>query len=234
VLDAVKESGVKVEVHDCQLTEKRMYCRIMSPDTKLNAKDLLGRYNRPDGGNIFENGSLFAGITFGNSETGFGSFFLQPTLITGVCMNGLVYKKEGIRYIHRGERLEVGAIEYSDETKSKQMEALCAEIRDSVKHILSQSYLENKVREVAKLGKEELKHPINAVENTARFLKLNDEKQKALLNYFVKGGETNRFALSSAVTYLAQQCDPDERYELECASVEVLERASVFDKESES
>jgi len=51
------------------------------------------------------------------------------------------------------------------------------------------------------------------------------------LNYFIKGGDTTAFGVTQAITYFAQMdATPEERFDLETSSVEVLEKIVEFDK----
>ncbi|MGB9702379.1 MAG: hypothetical protein ACPL1A_06600 [Candidatus Kapaibacteriota bacterium] len=51
-----------------------------------------------------------------------------------------------------------------------------------------------------------------------------------LLSYFVQGGDTTGFGAVQSLTYLAQKVQPDLRYELETASVSILDNIESYDR----
>ena len=110
-LDGVRAAGVPVEVDGCDLTERRMYVRVVCEQVRTLAPALLADYRSPfTGASGADNPVVFAGFMISNSETGCGAFTLTPRLVVQVCRNGLTVTKDAIRAVHLGERLDEGVV----------------------------------------------------------------------------------------------------------------------------
>src|SRR5690606_14026538 len=77
-LDGIREAGVKVDVAGCDLSERRMYVRLVSPEVQVSAVELLKDYRSPFSG---QSGAdlpiISAGLLIQNSEVGNGAFSLS-------------------------------------------------------------------------------------------------------------------------------------------------------------
>jgi hypothetical protein len=103
-LDGIRKAGVAVEVASCDVTERRMYVRFVSPEIQVMAPQLLRNYRSPfdgrrgsdlpiiSGGFIFSNSNSNSNS---NSETGFGKYRIAPYLRVEVCKNGQTVDKGG-------------------------------------------------------------------------------------------------------------------------------------------
>ena len=102
-LDGVRAAGVPVEVDGCDLTERRMYVRVVCEQVRTLAPALLADYRSPfTGASGADNPVVFVGFMISNSETGCGAFTLTPRLVVQVCRNGLTVTKDAIRAVHLG------------------------------------------------------------------------------------------------------------------------------------
>jgi len=111
VLDGVRQAGAPVQVDGCDLTERRMYVRVVCEQVRVLAPALLAGYRSPfTGASGADNPVVFAGFVITNSETGCGAFTLTPRLVVQVCRNGLTITKDAIRAVHLGERLDEGVV----------------------------------------------------------------------------------------------------------------------------
>ena len=231
-LDAIKDSGIKVNVEGGDLTDRRMYLRFTAPDIEAQAPALLKNYKVPGGGDPKPgDAGIITGFVLGNSETGSGRFFIAPRIVVLACMNGMIQKKEAIGEIHLGSKMEEGVVEWSETSRRKQMELICEQTKDAVKTFLSEDYLNGLVRRLTEAGTEKLSKPIDAVKNVAASLNFSDEKVESLLNYFVDGSDPTAFGLVQAVTYLAQHdLDADARFDVEASSFELVEKMSEYDR----
>lgn len=231
-LEAIKDSGIPVNFEGGDLTDRRMYLRFTAPQIEAQAPKLLKDYHTPDkgNGNLGDSG-IITGFVLGNSETGSGRFFIAPRIVVLACRNGMIQKKEAIGEIHLGSKMEEGVVEWSETTRLKQMELICAQTKDAVKTFLSHDYLNGLIQRLTEDGTEKLKKPIDAVKNVAASLNFSEEKCDSLLDYFMKGADPTAFGLVQAVTYLAQHdLDPDARFDVESSSFELVEKMSEYDR----
>lgn len=228
-LEAIKATGIKVNVESCDITDKKMYVRIVAPEIEAKASELIKNYKTPKGGNS-GNPYVNAGFVISNSEVGFGKFNISPRLFIQVCSNGLIRKDESMSKVHLGQKLEENTIiRWSQTTQRKNMELVMSQVKDAVKTFLSDDYLVGTIDKLQTAGTEELKQPIEAVNAACSLYKLSDDATRSILDYFVRGGETTVFGLSQAVTYYAQHdADADDRFELEAIGGDVIFNADKY------
>jgi len=234
-LEAIKESGTRVEIESCDLTDKRMYVRFIAPDIKAEAPKLLQNYKAPKGkGNPAEPNAVVAGFILSNSETGHGRFIIAPRLVVLVCNNGMTRMQDSLAKTHLGAKLDDGVIDWSQATIVKNLELIQLQVKDAVKAFANPDYLARTIREIESMGTELLKHPVDAVNNVCSSLKLSDERTQSILDYFVKAGDTSRFGITQAMTAYAQDENPDDRHELEVDAMNILPKIAALDFVGES
>jgi uncharacterized protein (DUF433 family) len=126
---------------------------------------------------------------------------------------------------------EYSTIDWSEETRQKNYELVCSQVKDAIKYYASEEYLGAKIHELTEKGNKELTYPIETIKNVSKHLSISEEKESSILNYFIKSGDTNAFGVTQALTYYAQHnASPEERYEIEMESVVVLDLIEEFDK----
>lgn len=233
-LDAIKGTGINLEVDSCDISEQKMYVRFVAPNVELDAPNLLKNYKLPDG-TVPDNPKVCAGFVVSNSEIGCGRFFVAPRLLVLACRNGMIRKEEGFGKTHIGAKLEENQIiKFSEQTKNKNIELVISQIQDAVRTFCSPDYLNQVVKEYEEKGSKQLQHPAAAVENMSKHYGLTDEKTSSVLDYFIKSGDSSRFGAVQALTFYAHKdSDADSQYDLECVSVEALDRMPTFDKPKE-
>ena len=229
-LDAIRESGINVQIESGDITDTKFYMRFVCPDVEVEAPDLLKNYRVPDG-TTGSNG-IISGFVISNSETGNGKFSISPRAIVLACRNGMIFKNDAFQKTHLGSKMEeYSTIDWSEETRQKNYDLVISQVKDAIKHFASQEFLGAKIHELLEKGNKELVYPIEAMKNVTKSLAISDEKESSILNYFVKSGDTNAFGLTQALTYFAQHnATPEERYEIEINSVLVLDNIEEFDK----
>ena len=88
-LDGVRQSGFPVRVAGCDLTERRMYVRVVCEQVAVLAPLLLAGYRSPyTGASGADNPVVSAGFILTNSETGCGAFTLTPAWSPGCATTG--------------------------------------------------------------------------------------------------------------------------------------------------
>jgi hypothetical protein len=229
-LEAIKESGINIQIESGDITDTKFYMRFVCPDIELEAPDLLKNYRVPDG--TTGGNGIISGFVISNSETGNGKFSISPRAIVLACRNGMIFKNDAFQKTHLGSKMEeYSTIDWSEETRQKNYDLVISQVKDAIKHFASQEYLGAKIHELLEKGNKELSFPIEAMKNVTKSLSISDEKESSILNYFVKSGDTNAFGLTQALTYFAQHnATPEERYEIEINSVLVLDNIEEFDK----
>lgn len=170
-LEGVKDAGVDVDIHSCDLTERRMYVNVIAPQVTALAPELLKGYRSPFGeGGVARSSTapngywhqeraqrfaelgdrygwsgdkpiVFAGFQIGNSEVGGGMWTIVPKITLLTCWNGLTITKDALTQVHIGGKLEDGIIRYSDDTQRKSIELVRAQTRDAVATFLDTEYL---------------------------------------------------------------------------------------------
>ena len=106
------------------------------------APALLAGYRSPfTGASGADNPVVFAGFVITNSETGCGAFTLTPRLVVQVCRNGMTITRDALRAVHLGERLEEGAVTWSDNTRDKTLALITAKTTDAVTAYLDPGYV---------------------------------------------------------------------------------------------
>lgn len=229
VLDAIRKTGIDVNVRSCDLTSRRMYVSVSAPGVTFDAPDLMSGYRNPEGRGTFTP-TLTAGLVFSNSETGHGSFQVLPRPTANVCTNALTWKDDRIRRVHLGSQLEQGAVRWSRETRRRGLRLLQHQVQDAVKTFLSASYLRRLSARMLEAGDRELDHPINAVTAAADFAGLSEGERADVVDYFVRGGDTRAVGVTQALTYHAQRAEgADAQYGLEAGVQDVLKNMHRFD-----
>jgi len=229
-LDGVRNAGVPVEVDGCDLTERRMYVRVVCEQVQALAPALLAGYRSPfTGAAGADNPVVFAGFVISNSETGCGAFTLTPRLLVQVCRNGMTITKDAIRAVHLGERLDQGVVAWSGNTLDKTLALVTARTADAVTTFLEPRYVDRVVRAVAAQAGHPLADPQEAVQVVSQRLRLTDVQQAEIMAHFIRGGDITAGGILHAVTSAAQvQADADTAHEMESAGLRALEIAAAL------
>lgn len=231
-LQAIQETGYKLDI-DGSITDKRMYVRFVAPDIEIQAPELLKTYRTP-GKQTDNNGDsgILSGFVISNSEVGHGLFSISPRCVIRACSNGMVFKDDRFSKVHLGKKMgEMEVIKWSEETKQKNLELIMCQVKDAVKTFLSPEFLGKKIAKLTAEGTKALDMPNDCVANVCSSLLLSEEKKNCILNYFIGSGQPTAFGVSQAITYFAHKdADPDERWELEHAAVDVVGSIASYDK----
>lgn len=226
-LKAIKASGIACKVESCDLSDRRMRVRFYRPDAEIEARELLAKYRSPrpgmDGGLMDMN--IFTGFQITNSETGDGRFSITPRFIVKACRNGYIMRAEAIEQTHLGGQMQTGVIEWSEETRTREMDLILAQVRDAVTSFLAPSFLQAKIDYLTQSNRL-LTRPTDATDNVVKFLQLTEWERDALLTHFTGGADTTAWGLAQAVTALAYDMESVERAEeLEMGALEAFEIA---------
>ena len=227
-LDGVRHAGFPVQVDQCDLTDRRMYVRVICDQVRTLAPALLAGYRSPfTGASGADNPVVFSGFKILNSETGCGAFTLVPHLVIQVCDNGLTITKDAIRAVHLGERHDEGVITWSGNTQDKTLALITAKTTDAVHAFLDPAYAEHAVRDIEKAAGRPVADPAETVRTVSQRLRFTDTQQAGILNHFIRGGDLTAGGVMHAVTSVAQTLtDADAAHEMEAAALRALELAA--------
>lgn len=232
-LEAVKDSGLNLKMEDngCDLSENKMYLRFIAPDVEINAPDLLKNYKNPKGGGSGVGDGIITGFVITNSEVGQGSFSISPRAVVLKCSNGMVFKDDAYGKIHLGGKMEnYSQINWSEDTKRKNYELIMSQVKDAVKQFTSEEYLTKKISELNEYATVELKHPMDTVKNVTKHLNVSEEKERSILDFFMRGGDYTAMGVSQALTFYAHETkDADEAHDMEVVAIDILPKIKSMD-----
>lgn len=223
-LDGVRQAGVDVTIDGCDLTDRRMYVRVVAPEVQALAPELLKGYRSPYSGQSgSDNPTVFAGFQISNSEVGNGAFSITPRLVVQICNNGMTMAKDAVRAVHIGSKLDAGVIRWSAETQQKNAELVTAKARDAVATFLDVDYMKRVIEQVTEAAGQPIDKPEEQVKAVTKALSFDEATQDAVLGHFIRGGQMTRGGVMNAITAHAQEVeDADRAAELEAAAVEAL------------
>jgi hypothetical protein len=229
-LNGVRDAGVPVEIDGCDLTERKMYVRVVCEQVAVLAPALLADYRSPfTGAAGADNPAVFAGFVVSNSETGCGAFTLTPRLVVQVCRNGLTITRDAIRAVHLGERLDEGVVTWSGNTLDKTLALVTARTTDAVATFLEPGYADRVIRAVTAQAGHALEDPQDAVAVVSQRLRFTDAQQADIMAHFIRGGDLTAGGILHAVTSAAQsQDEADTAHEMESVGLRALEIAAAL------
>lgn len=245
-LDGVRQSMTDVVIDSCDLTDRRMYVRVVAPQIKALAPVLLENYRSPFPGGWtvdrarevatreglgYEPGTepvVFAGFEISNSETGGGAFTIVPRLVVQICRNGLKMNVDALREVHLGGRLDEGLIRWTEDTQAKAIGLVTAKTRDAVATFLDTDYVASTVERLEEKAATPIDGPIDkAVKSVAKRLAFTEEVSDGILDHFLRGGQITAAGVMNAMTSYAQTVgDADLAASLEDNAVKALELAA--------
>jgi hypothetical protein len=124
-----------------------------------------------------------------------------------------------------GRLQETQSIDWSANTREKNIQLIMAQITDAIAMYLNPEYLGKAIDTLVADGQTAVQNPVDAITNVGRDLMFSDDAQKQLLQYFMAGGDYTGFGVVQAITYYAHDAaaNADERYELESCAVDYID-----------
>lgn len=212
-LDGMRQAGLDASAIDtCDLTERRMYVRVVAPQIKVYAPELLKGYRSPfTGASGADNPTVFAGFVLSNSETGDGAATITPRIVFQVCGNGMTITRDVSKSIHLGGRLDSGVVDYSADTQEKNLALITAKARDAVKTFLDTGYVQRVLEGIAEAAGEPVEKPADHIKLVAKRLSFTADQTDGLLDHFIRGGDMTKGGVMNAVTSLAQTVEDADK-----------------------
>jgi hypothetical protein len=154
------------------------------------------------------------GVLVSNSEVGAGAFKVEPFVYRLWCWNAAI-TEESLAQVHVGARLQLGEVQWTDNTLRLNDEALWAQVGDVIDSTFNPDTFRKMVDTFKGAKAVEIKKPVEVTEAVSVKLALSEEKKTALTRYFAAEGDT-LFGLVQGITRLAQDLeDPDAQVEME-------------------
>ena len=227
-LDGVRRAGVDVRIDSCDLSDKRMYVRIIADQVRAYAPKLLRNYRSPfTGDRGADNPVVFAGFEISNSETGCGAFTITPRLVVQVCNNGMTITRDAERNVHLGGRHDDGVLKWSDETVERVLKVVTSKTADAVRTFLRESYVQEQLHRIESTAGTPITNPEETITTVSKALRFNEDTRAALFNHFIAGADVTAGGVLHAVTSVAQTLpDADEAHDLEAQGLRAMELAA--------
>lgn len=211
------------EVRSIQCTEHRLYIQASTPRINSLIRQAKATGRLPDR-------PVEAGVTIGNSEVGFGSIFVDPTVYDLSCLNGMVtgrsLKRHHVGRKNSSDEFEQAFEVFTDKTKELDDKAFWAKACDVVDAALSEIEFHKNVDRINATATEELptKKVSEIVEVTSKRFNLSDDEGESMLQHLAAGGDFTKFGVIAAVTRTAQDVENyDRSMELERMTADIIE-----------
>ena len=229
VLDGLRSAGLGIEhIKSIDLSDNRLYLSVRAPEISAMAPELLKGYRSPFSGESgTDNPVVDAGIEFSNSEVGSGAFNIRPVIWVQVCSNGLVQKRDQLRKVHLGGRLEEGQVNWSTQTREAANRLVREQVKDATESFLTTDYVEATVRKLEAEAGVELRKPDEVIKQVSKELVYSQVEQDMILSHFIKGGQLTSGGVLQAVSSAAQTIeDVDRAHEFLGTAVDAMKVAA--------
>lgn len=214
IMSGMETAGLDAHViRSADLTNRRMYMKVVVPEINALAPELLRNYRSPFSGNTgADNPTVFAGFVVSNSETGNGAFSVTPRLEIEVCTNGMTISRDAVRRTHLGSKAEDdGVVRYSEATQRKSLELITLQTRDAVRTFLDVDYMKSVIDRVTEKAGRPVAKPQDVVQTITKREAFSKSDMDGLLEHFIKGGDMTAGGVFGAITSYAQTVDDADR-----------------------
>jgi len=202
---------MKVMVMSCEVTETRMYLKIVDERIKM---DLPKDWSIDNRGHA-RFGTVSPALVLSNSEVGAGALSCQTSIYFGGCTNLTAIKEGSIRKFHLGSKHELGDDVYrllSDTTKKITDQALWAQIGDVVGAAFNEAQFKANLLRLKQATEDKIEgDPIQVGELTGKRFGLNDKERCSVLLHLIQNGDLSKFGLHNAITRAAQDQESYDR-----------------------
>ena len=199
-LPVIMEQGQDIKVKSTELTEARMYLKMVMP--KLE-------------GEITKGDPVQYGLVISSSDVGAGSVRIEPLIYRLVCTNGLI-TESAMRKMHigRNQAADAGYELLTDATRELSDQAFWAQVQDIIRGSMQPEIFDREVNILREAAGMEIKNDTQkVVELTAKELGIaSDGVKQSMVQYLANGADGagyNKWGLINAVTHAAQADDVD-------------------------
>lgn len=219
-LEAIKQTGLEVEIKDADISERRMYLKVVCPSIEVKANEMLKYYGKAVGVDM----GVISGFVLSNSEVGEGSFNITPRAVVKVCNNGMVVATDSLKKVHLGGKMDELGFNQNLAIKAANAKLIKEQVKHAVKMFLSKQYLTKLVNVYTEMGAKEIEAPVtDVIAVVAKKYSITDERKAKILDHFIKQKDTRRIGIANALTEECQSLkDADLKNETEAISFEVM------------
>jgi len=227
-LEGITTAGVAVRIDSCDLTDRKMYVRVVADEIRAYAPELLRNYRSPfSGASGADNPTVFSGFEISNSETGCGAFRIVPRLVFQVCNNGATITRDAMKSVHVGGREEDGVVRWSDQTQARTLSLITSKTTDAVRCFLDRNYITRYLRSIEETATTRIADPEAVITNVSQTLRFTEGRRRDIFAHFIQGADLSAGGVMHAVTSVAQTLsDADEAAELESLGIRAMELAA--------
>ncbi|MEV4708202.1 DUF932 domain-containing protein [Actinoplanes sp. NPDC049316] len=229
-IEGIEKAGVAVQIASCDLTDRRMYVRFVSPEVQVMAPELLRNYRSPfDGRRGSDLPVISGGFLLKNSETGYGRYSLAPWLRIEVCRNGQTVERGAVGRTHLGARItdEDGIVDPSAGTIRKLLELITSQTVDTIRAYLNVDFVARAVADLERAAGVTVRRPETTIKVVSQQLHYTKEQQDAILAHFIAGADLSAGGIMQAVTSVARSIsDADAAYQMETTASKALRLAA--------
>ena len=187
-------------IPSCNISPSKLYLKAVFPRLEFEVKK----------GDVVQ-----FGLVISNSEIGDGSLEVAMLVLRLVCLNGMVIEDGRTRRNHVGGRLTDSSAAqeyYADETRIAADRSFFLQLRDTVKHMLTQGFCEDVANKMRRAAGEPIRgNPVEAIEVIAKKASLSEKESGSVLNYLIQGGDMTQWGLVNAVTRASQDLEDYDR-----------------------
>lgn len=194
----LKESGC--EITSCEITEKRMYIKAVTPKLEYEVKK----------GDVVQ-----AGIVISNSEVGMGALSVEPLLYRLVCLNGMIINDAKMRRTHVGrgnEQFSQVSEFFRDSTREADDKVFWMKVRDVISASFSATGFDKFVARFSEAQNDKVTgSPMKVLDVTQKLLGFSEHEKETVLKHFLIDNDMSRFGLANAITRASQDLDNYDR-----------------------
>jgi hypothetical protein len=201
------------KVESCDVTETRMYLKVVAPLTQVDLHDLIepGHHQfLADDGNPDH---CQAGFVLTNSEVGNGQLKVEQMLFRLRCLNGLIIGKT-LGKTHIGAAVTAGEdfSIYRDETLAASDKAVMMKVQDAVRSCVDEVKFTQLAAQFADAKTTQpMENPVQAMEVLGETVGLNEGEGQKALQYLLADGDLSKFGAVNSITRMAQDVQSYDR-----------------------
>jgi hypothetical protein len=214
-MEGMTEAGLDAHVvRSADLTNDRMYIKIVVPEIAVHAPQLLDGYRSPYSGNRgADNPTVFAGMVISNSDTGGGALTIKPCMEIEICTNGMTITQDVQRDVHLGGKLKTdGVVRYGSDTEASNLRTIMLKTRDTVKTFLNEEYMTRAISNLtAKAGAPITDTPAKVIDVVTKRSAFSKSDADGILDAFMRGGQVTKGGVAQAITCYSQSLDDADR-----------------------
>jgi hypothetical protein len=167
---------------------------------------------------------VHAGFLVTNSEIGQGRWSIQKEIVVLACSNGMTSSIGQFQRRHLGSEQGEGQIEWSPETRDKELEWIISQTADIVADALNQESLETAVEALEHRAGRVVDDPQRVIKVVAQKHLFSQEEETAILRHFILGQSLTSAGVAQAISSVAQTYeDPDRAHKLTDAAIPAME-----------